>query len=92
MAYGNRYAAYEGPGPHSPSPPFPISRHMVHMRGLPYKAAEYDIYEFFRPLQPVSVRLLYDDLGRASGEADVEFNCHEEAVKAMNKDKANMRN
>lgn len=61
------------------------------MRGLPYRANEYDIYEFFRPLQPISVKILYDDLGRVSGEADVEFVTHEDAAKAMNRNKANMR-
>lgn len=29
--------------------------------------------------------------GRVTGEADVDFQSHEDAVKAMAKDKANMR-
>lgn len=65
--------------------------HCVHMRGLPFRAIEQDIYEFFLPLNPLSVRLLYDDNNRPSGEADVEFATHEEAMKAMMKDKANMQ-
>lgn len=66
-------------------------RHIVHMRGLPFKASQGDVHEFFRPLQPINVRMLMDGTGRSSGEADVEFGSHDEAVRAMNKDKANMR-
>uniref|UniRef100_A0A293M9R6 Splicing factor hnRNP-F n=1 Tax=Ornithodoros erraticus TaxID=265619 RepID=A0A293M9R6_ORNER len=64
--------------------------HFVHMRGLPFRATEQDIFEFFRPMNPVNVHLIYEDSGRPSGECDVEFATHEEAVKAMSKDKAHM--
>ncbi|RWS07229.1 heterogeneous nuclear ribonucleoprotein H-like protein [Dinothrombium tinctorium] len=87
-SFGGRYS-YDGP--HSPADGYAMARHIVHMRGLPYKATDYDIYEFFRPLQPISVRILVDEMGRASGEADVEFATHDEAAKAMNKDKAHMQ-
>lgn len=63
----------------------------IHMRGLPFKATQADIAEFFRPIIPVSIRKLYDDSGRPSGEADVEFSCHEDALKAMGKDKSHMQ-
>ena len=75
----------------SSTPTFSTIRHVVHMRGLPYKATQADIQEFFRPLVPSKITILKDDLGRPSGEADVEFFTHGEAEKAMNKDKANMR-
>ena len=75
----------------SGSPTFTTPRHLVHMRGLPYNATEDDITDFFLPLIPSRVTILFDDSGRPSGEADVEFRTHLEASKAMNKDKANMR-
>nr|BAN20945.1 heterogeneous nuclear ribonucleoprotein F [Riptortus pedestris] len=65
--------------------------HCVHMRGLPFRATQADIAEFFRPIIPVSIRILYDNSGRPSGEADVEFSCHDDAVKAMAKDKSHMQ-
>lgn len=61
------------------------------MRGLPYKTTETEIHDFFLPIRPISVRILYDELGRASGEADVDFATHVDAAKAMNKDKAYIR-
>ncbi|CAL1686663.1 unnamed protein product [Lasius platythorax] len=64
--------------------------HSIHMRGLPFKATEQDIADFFRPIEPVNVRIILENGGRPSGEADVEFATHEEAVKAMCKDKSHM--
>ncbi|KAH6948722.1 hypothetical protein HPB50_026023 [Hyalomma asiaticum] len=61
------------------------------MRGLPFRATERDIFEFFQPMNPINVHLIYEDSGRPSGECDVEFATHEEAVKAMSKDKAHMQ-
>jgi hypothetical protein len=40
-------------------------------------------FQFFRPIEPVNVRIILENGGRPSGEADVEFATHEEAVKAM---------
>ncbi|XP_065143236.1 heterogeneous nuclear ribonucleoprotein H1, like [Paramisgurnus dabryanus] len=65
--------------------------HCVHMRGLPYRATEPDIYNFFSPLNPVRVHIEIGPDGRVTGEADVEFATHEDAVAAMSKDKANMQ-
>ncbi|XP_044524014.1 heterogeneous nuclear ribonucleoprotein H-like [Gracilinanus agilis] len=65
--------------------------HYVHMRGLPYKATENDICDFFSPLKPVGAYIEIGSDGRVTGEADVEFATHEDAVAAMSKDKANMQ-
>ncbi|XP_013190425.1 heterogeneous nuclear ribonucleoprotein H [Amyelois transitella] len=64
--------------------------HCVHMRGLPFKASPQDIAYFFKPIRPVNINILYDNSGRPSGEADVEFECHEDAMRAMRRDKNNM--
>lgn len=61
--------------------------HNIHMRGLPFRAVERDIFEFFAPIKPVAVRIKYEPSGRSSGEADAMFGTHEDAVRAMKKDK-----
>ncbi|KAG5886125.1 hypothetical protein JTB14_021347 [Gonioctena quinquepunctata] len=65
--------------------------HCIHMRGLPFKATQDDIADFFKPVLPVHATLLQDSTGRASGEADVEFATHDDAVRAMSKDKGHMQ-
>lgn len=67
------------------------SGHFVHMRGLPFRATEGDIASFFSPLTPIRVHIDVGADGRATGEADVEFATHEDAVAAMSKDKNNMQ-
>uniref|UniRef100_F6RXS2 Heterogeneous nuclear ribonucleoprotein H3 n=1 Tax=Xenopus tropicalis TaxID=8364 RepID=F6RXS2_XENTR len=67
------------------------SGHFVHMRGLPFRATESDIANFFSPLTPIRVHIDVGADGRATGEADVEFATHEDAVAAMSKDKNNMQ-
>ena len=61
------------------------------MRGLPYKATEHDLYNFFSPLNPVRGHIETGPDGTVTGEADVEFATRKEAVAAMSKDRTNMQ-
>uniref|UniRef100_A0A3B5M3L6 RRM domain-containing protein n=1 Tax=Xiphophorus couchianus TaxID=32473 RepID=A0A3B5M3L6_9TELE len=65
--------------------------HYVHMRGLPFRASEGDVAKFFSPLDPLRIHIDMAPNGKPTGEADVEFRSHEDAVAAMSKDKHNMR-
>ncbi|XP_026149053.1 heterogeneous nuclear ribonucleoprotein H3 isoform X2 [Mastacembelus armatus] len=67
------------------------SGHFVHMRGLPFRATEGDIAKFFAPLNPLRVHIDVSLNGKSTGEADVEFRSHEDAVAAMSKDKNHMQ-
>ncbi|KAL8597449.1 hypothetical protein ACOMHN_050947 [Nucella lapillus] len=65
--------------------------HSVHMRGMPFLAIEQDVFDFFSPLQPVRVDFEYGSDGRRTGEANVDFATHQEAMEAMKKHRANMQ-
>ena len=39
--------------------------------------------QFFRPLRPVYINISYNDQGKPSGEAYVEFATYDEAIRAM---------
>lgn len=67
------------------------SGHFVHMRGLPFRSTEGDIAKFFSPLNPLRVHIDVGPNGKSTGEADVEFRSHEDAVAAMSKDKNHMQ-
>ncbi|MGH0117379.1 UNVERIFIED_CONTAM: hypothetical protein FKN15_033474 [Acipenser sinensis] len=67
------------------------SGHFVHMRGLPFRATDRDIAYFFSPLNPVRLHVDVGPNGKSTGEADVEFATHEDAVSAMSKDKNRMQ-
>lgn len=64
--------------------------HSIHMRGLPFESTLQDVLDFFHPMVPVDVRLLYEASGRPKGECDVDFNTHLDCEQAMSKDKQNM--
>ncbi|NXO80216.1 GRSF1 factor, partial [Sitta europaea] len=68
------------------SPP----QHFVHMRGFPSRASAQDIINFFAPLRPTRILVEYNSHGDATGEADVHFESHEDAVAAMAKEGSQM--
>lgn len=70
--------------------PFSNEVYQIHLRGMPYDCFEKDVYEFFYPLKPLGCDIINNDRGRHSGEADAFFGSKEEAMLAMNKDKARM--
>ena len=51
----------------------------------------FTIPQFFSPIQPVRCEFELNDQGRSTGEANVDFATHQEAVDAMKKHKCNMR-
>uniref|UniRef100_UPI00398E962A G-rich sequence factor 1-like isoform X2 n=1 Tax=Pristiophorus japonicus TaxID=55135 RepID=UPI00398E962A len=65
--------------------------HNVHMRGLPFRVNGQDVVKFFQPVRPVRIIVEYGPDGKATGEADVHFATHEDAVAAMTKDKSHMQ-
>ena len=60
---------------------------VIKMRGLPYSVNVNDIKEFFKPLAPSNINLLFGDDGRLSGEAEVEFATPEETNSALEYDR-----
>ncbi|XP_019389516.1 PREDICTED: G-rich sequence factor 1 [Crocodylus porosus] len=65
--------------------------HFVHLRGLPFQASAQDIINFLAPLKPVKITMEYNSSGKATGEADVHFKSHKDAVAAMVKDRSHMQ-
>ena len=45
----------------------------MYISGLPFEATEQDIAEFFEPIMPVHIQLVFTRQGRPSGEAEVTF-------------------
>ncbi|NXI45508.1 GRSF1 factor, partial [Galbula dea] len=68
--------------PRNISSPLPF----VHVRGFPPEASAQDIINFFAPLKPTRIMVEYNSHGDATGEADVHFESHEDAVAAMAKE------
>jgi len=72
--------------------PFP-EEHIVKMRGLPFRATENDIAEWFSSVADVSnVVIQFNKDGRPSGNAEVSFDTEQMARRAMQKNKDNMQN
>ena len=68
----------------------PQFKFMIRMRGLPFSAKDRDIESFFAPLVPIKINIDFDHYGRPSGEAEVFFAGHKDAVAAMSKNNAHM--
>ncbi|NXG40717.1 GRSF1 factor, partial [Psilopogon haemacephalus] len=64
--------------------------HFVHVRGLPTQTSAQDIINFFAPLKPTRIMVEYNSNGEATGEAEVHFESHEDAVSAMAKEGAQL--
>lgn len=61
--------------------------HYIHMRGLPFQVAGEDVVKFFSPLAVSKILIECGPEGRPSGEADVYFSCHQDALTAMTRDR-----
>lgn len=48
-------------------------------------------FQFFAPLKPTRILIEYNSHGDATGEADVHFESHEDAVAAMAKEGSQLR-
>ncbi|CAL1295100.1 unnamed protein product [Larinioides sclopetarius] len=68
--------------------------HIVKMKNAPRRITDLAIYEFFWPVGsfPVSVKAHYDEIGIRTGEFEVQFLSHNDAVRAMTKNNTYLRN
>ncbi|XP_076021257.1 G-rich sequence factor 1 [Genypterus blacodes] len=64
-----------------------LPQHSVHMRGIPFHVTGEDIVEFFSPLALSKILIEFGPDGRPSGEVDVYFTCHQDAVAAISRDR-----
>jgi len=62
---------------------------VIKLRGLPWESSAEDILSFFKgiTINPNSVMMTRDRIGRGSGEAYVQFNSKEDYIKAMKMDR-----
>ncbi|NXP24135.1 GRSF1 factor, partial [Scytalopus superciliaris] len=66
------------------------AQHFVHIKGFPTHASAQDIINFFAPLRPTRILVEYNSHGDATGEAEVHFESHEDALAAMAKEGSQM--
>uniref|UniRef100_A0A8R1I8R9 RRM domain-containing protein n=1 Tax=Caenorhabditis japonica TaxID=281687 RepID=A0A8R1I8R9_CAEJA len=84
------YGYGRGPdyGARSAAPPAAQNQQFIlRMRGIPFRATENDVYEFFHPSRPNNVELLRDAYQRLSGDARVIFYNRKDYDDALMKDK-----
>uniref|UniRef100_A0A3Q1GEI9 G-rich RNA sequence binding factor 1 n=1 Tax=Acanthochromis polyacanthus TaxID=80966 RepID=A0A3Q1GEI9_9TELE len=67
-----------------------VPLHYIHMRGLPFQVSGEDIAKFFHPLVVSKILIECGPNGRPTGEADVYFSCHRDALAAMSRDRMNI--
>jgi len=60
---------------------------IVFMRGLPFRATDDEITDFFLPVVPLRIQRMYGNDGRVSGECEAEFANYQDAQAAMEKNK-----
>ncbi|KAF1769238.1 hypothetical protein GCK72_001053 [Caenorhabditis remanei] len=77
-------------GSHSTMAPSQSQHFVLRMRGVPFRATEEDVYDFFRPIRPNKVELIRDNQFRASGDARVIFFSRKDYDEALMKDKQYM--
>ncbi|CAB3408583.1 unnamed protein product [Caenorhabditis bovis] len=73
--YGYRDREYRGP------------HFVLRMRGIPFRATEREVMDFFLPVRPDHIELLRDHIGRPSGDARVIFFNRKDYDEALMKDK-----
>ncbi|XP_056274228.1 G-rich sequence factor 1 [Pseudoliparis swirei] len=61
--------------------------HYIHMRGLPFQVSGEDVAKFFSPLAVSKILMEFGAGGQPTGEADVYFSCHKDALTAMSRDR-----
>ncbi|XP_033474916.1 G-rich sequence factor 1 isoform X2 [Epinephelus lanceolatus] len=66
---------------------YALSSHYIHIRGLPFQVSAEDIVQFFSPLVVSKILIECSPEGKPSGEADIYFSCHEDALTAMSRDR-----
>ncbi|GFY57046.1 uncharacterized protein TNIN_199941 [Trichonephila inaurata madagascariensis] len=66
----------------------------IKLKNAPKRITDSDIFEFFWPIgvSPISVKPYYNENGLRTGEFDVHFLTHNDAVRAMTKNNTCLRN
>lgn len=81
----------DGIDPNRPPHGLPASynNNFIFMRGVPFNFVESDIVDFFSDAAtPIGVSILFNDYGRPSGEAKVEFASAADVANALKKDRS----
>lgn len=66
---------------------YSLPPHYIHIRGLPFHVTVQEIIKFFSPFAISKIVIECTRNGHMNGEADIYFNCHEDALAAMSKNR-----